>query len=362
MICPKCKSMLQQDSNFCNNCGAKIDTNNINSNTNSDTSIQNDCTNDENAVIYFYPHKIFGQITVNKATIEIHNNKVTTKINNYSRIEIPSGETDLICFANYFGECGKVQQSFCFEGGKTYMVEFFTPLMMFMSGKLDIQAVQPNIENELPIRVEKQKKINKIGIIGGIIGAIVIFAMLNSCDDTTETYQDYYEQDSYEENMSIDGSTAYDFYLNLSQSVSEGEDLYFYLNNKATTFLKNNPSLFPTHFESECYKYTNESISFSHIAKNADKYGDELMFLPYVQVVDIMETELYDNKYCTELNVIDNEYNQYYIVILEELPDIFQGDIICTYGLPLSMTSFTNTDNGITLCPMIAGCYIEKVE
>ena len=84
------------------------------------------------------------------------------------------------------------------------------------------------------------------------------------------------------------------------------------------------------------------------------------MYFPFLEVAQIEEVQIEEDLYFTALNVSDGE-NQYYILYNDELPDIFEGSSIMAYGLPLSMSWFTNTDGGTTLCPIIAGSFIVEI-
>ena len=89
---------------------------------------------------------------------------------------------------------------------------------------------------------------------------------------------------------------------------------------------------------------------------------DKLFVLPSVYVLQILEEEIYEGDYITEVNVIDEEGDQYYILYYGELTDVYEDDTISVVGLPLGNSSFENTDGGQTLVIVIAGSYIELAE
>lgn len=382
MFCPKCGGELPQESQFCTHCG-----NIINAQTQNVQGFANGAGQQYNqpfpynATVYFCPKRVWGQFILRKATIEIASQKMPTKINSFSKLEIAPGETDVLCYANYLGKCGKAKLRFMFESGKTYVVNYRSPLIVFMAGKLNIQPANPSIEAELNSR--KKGKMLKWGVIAAVILIICVMIFSGGGSDTgtasTDNQQTVSNDNGSNTNGELSGAgsgeneinnsdsgqfdeTPYDLYSLMSSSMTSDEDLYFDLNDKATAFLQNNPSLFPAKTEDECISFTDDSISFEHIAKNDDKYGDKLMYIPILYVAQITETDIGDGTYISELNVGDEYGNQYYIIYIGELPDIFENDTIYAYGLPLSMSQFSNVEGGITLCPIIAGSYIGTIE
>lgn len=153
----------------------------------------------------------------------------------------------------------------------------------------------------------------------------------------------------------------YDVYQWLSDKTEAGEDLAYKINDKAKTFMQKTPNLFPTKKETKVVTHTDFNKTYAHIEKNDTKYGDKLMYLGYVEVVQIREKDIGIGTYLTSLNLIDDDRHQYYVFYIGELADVLEGDTIEVYGLPLGMSRFTNVGNGKTLCPILAGSYVKKV-
>ena len=112
------------------------------------------------ATIYFCPKRLWGQYALRKATIEVANQKVTTKINGYSKLKLNAGEANILCYGNYLGKCGKSQETFYFQDGCNYLVDYRSPLLIFMAGKIQIHSTDDNIETELISKVKKRKITN----------------------------------------------------------------------------------------------------------------------------------------------------------------------------------------------------------
>lgn len=68
-----------------------------------------------------------------------------------------------------------------------------------------------------------------------------------------------------------------------------------------------------------------------------------------------------EEAYLTLINTIDYAGQQYYILYDGVLDDIFDGDWICVYALPLGATTFENTEGGETWTIPMAGSYVEKI-
>lgn len=215
---------------------------------------------------------------------------------------------------------------------------------------------------------QKKKKGKKLLYI--IIAVIVLFAgctaMFSSGDEssssvsenTLENTSENIEQSTSESETEeeSDTYTAYDLYKDLS----EYEDLYYTLNTKASTFLKEHGDLFTVTNRSDIpEELIDYSIEYKHIAKNDTKYGDMLMSLDNLTVVQVFEESIGNGEYLTSLNVIDMLGQQYWIYYKGELENVYEDEIINVVGLPLGNSSFSNVENGDTLVLVIAGSYIE---
>lgn len=222
----------------------------------------------------------------------------------------------------------------------------------------------------------KKKKPLWLKIVIGIVGLFILFAILGSCSDSssstststqttsgsdtsTPSSSDNSSSSSSSSSSLVSSSTPAGLYKDLSTIAT----IDFTINDKAKDFLVAHPELFPATSESACQPYIDSSIEYKHIAKNAKNYGDKLMKV-YGQIVQTEEITTEDSGLSQDvsaINLIDANGNQYYIYYIGT-NDLYEDDIVNVVGLPLDMSSFTNTDNGETLCPILAGCSIEKTE
>ena len=153
---------------------------------------------------------------------------------------------------------------------------------------------------------------------------------------------------------------AYDLYAALQEN-----DLFTYtLNDKMTEFLQTYEDLFPASSVEDIIAagVVDASLEARQIMKNPGRYGDRLMVLPELQVVQIIESEVDTDQYITEINVADLQGRFYYIIYNGVLDDVFVDDWISAYGLPLGATTYENTAGGETWTIPMAGSYVEKLE
>lgn len=153
---------------------------------------------------------------------------------------------------------------------------------------------------------------------------------------------------------------AYDLYAALQEN-----DLFTYtLNDKMKEFLQTYEDLFPASSVDDIAAagVVDLSLEARQIMKNPSRYGDRLMFLPELQVVQIIESEVNTDQYLTEINVADLQGQFYYIIYNGVLDDVFVDDWISAYGLPLGATTYENTAGGETWTIPMAGSYVEKLD
>lgn len=219
---------------------------------------------------------------------------------------------------------------------------------------------------------KKKSPLKTIGIVAGVVIVLAVGATaLSGTGDETETSAETEMTASAESsaeqaaeagetagNQQID-MEAYDLYYALEENgVAD-----YVLNAKATNFLKEHGDLFPADSAEtiQAAGVVDESLEARQIMKSPDRYGDQLMMLPELQVVQISETEMDTNQYLTDINAIDLNGQQYYIFYNGVLDDVFENDWISAYGLPLGTATFANTEGGETWTIPVAGSYVGKL-
>ena len=147
----------------------------------------------------------------------------------------------------------------------------------------------------------------------------------------------------------------------LYAALAENEVYPYTISEKASEFLMWCPDLFSTTKFKKIKDYINYDISYKHIAKNASKYGDSLMCISPAYVISCSETEIDEDTTLTELQLQDNDGNDYMVIYIGTV-DVFENDIVECYGLPLGTSSFENISGGTTLAIIVAGSYINKID
>lgn len=150
--------------------------------------------------------------------------------------------------------------------------------------------------------------------------------------------------------------------LQFFEDIQDNEVVPFVLTEKAKVMLSENESLFLENKNEGLEEHTDTSLEYKVLTKNIDKHGDKLIYLPEAYVISIDETELDEETTCSELHLVDVEENSFYVLSLSAYDDIYEGDVVSAYALPIGETSFENVSGGTTLAIMLAGCYIEKIE
>lgn len=165
------------------------------------------------------------------------------------------------------------------------------------------------------------------------------------------------ESTSVEETTTVvksNDTSALDFYKDMQDSGI----VDFKLNYAASEFLKNHADIFPTdnlqNISSETVDY---SIVHENISKAPDKYGDKLIYVDSLKIVQIRE-QTYSKGRFTWINACDSNNNYYTIYYRGTLPNINKGSTVNVYGLPLAYSSYDNTIGGSTLTVVLAGCNI----
>lgn len=146
-----------------------------------------------------------------------------------------------------------------------------------------------------------------------------------------------------------------DFYT----SYGSQEYSNFTIQPKAAEVLTQSPHLFPAASIDEIAPLIDEALEVRHISKNPANYGDRIMKFPNMTVVQIYEYEDIWGYPLTEIILRDSEYNAVCTLILKPLDNVYEGDTITLYGLPLNSYTYLNVEKTQIHSIMIAGCIVE---
>ena len=149
--------------------------------------------------------------------------------------------------------------------------------------------------------------------------------------------------------------------LQFFESLQDNDAIPFTITEKAKKMLREHENLFLGNTEHNLSSYTDIALEYKVLTKNIDKHGDKLVNLAEAYVLSIDETQIDDETTFSELHLLDLDGSSFYVLSLAEYDNIFEGDYVCAYALPLGETSFDNISGGTTLAIVLAGCYIEKI-
>lgn len=182
-----------------------------------------------------------------------------------------------------------------------------------------------------------------------ILGGAMLCCLFGDSEDTEPTEQVQVETEEPEK-MSA---------LELYQTIQDGSSVSFAITGKAHMFLQEHDNLFPAKTKEDIpADLVDTSITYKHIFKNDDKYGDKMMVLSNVRVNQIFEQSIGNGEYITELNVMDDNFQPYWVFYHGTLDNTFEDDYVDIVGLPLSSGSFENTKKEDTLVVVLAGSYV----
>lgn len=140
--------------------------------------------------------------------------------------------------------------------------------------------------------------------------------------------------------------------------LQENDSMPFTMTEKAKSMLDTHPELFQAD-QSNPDQYLDSSLTYRQLSKNIDNYGDRLISIPNAYVVSAYETDL--GEYClSEFHLYDNDGNSYYVFSLVSY-DIYDGDTVTCYGLPIASTSFENVSGGTTLAIVLVSSHLQKI-
>lgn len=109
---------------------------------------------------------------------------------------------------------------------------------------------------------------------------------------------------------------------------------------KAMSFLKNNPNLFLDQDKKIDKKLIESNISYNKISKKVDDYGDKLISVDNLQVIQIREEEGWQYENTTFAILQDARGNVYFANMIGKAKHIYQGSIVSITALPLDYFTY----------------------
>lgn len=168
------------------------------------------------------------------------------------------------------------------------------------------------------------------------------------------------DDDDMTEIGNFEDGTFVPSFKDIMVSYGTNGNLPYTISDKANTFLENHSELFPAESYEKVVPFINNSIQYKHLSKSVEQYGDQVVTMAG-KVQDIYE-DVEDNeadKYTfTAIIVSDDDFNYYYIFYPGKC-DIYEGDSVIIYGIPVGSSGYDNMGGGTTLVEVMAGCYIK---
>lgn len=215
-----------------------------------------------------------------------------------------------------------------------------------------------NVKTKAPV---KKKPIFKRWWFWVIVVLLMIFILIAFSGDEEETNKQAESENKSEHTDASVKNTKYTA-LELYQAVEDNDVVPFTLNDKARQFLKEHNDYFPTANYEHISADIDTSVEYKHVEKTPGTYGDKLMEVQELYVMSIAETDLENGNKFTEMEVVDEQENCYYIIYNGELENVFKEDIVSADILPLGITSYDNVSGGVTHSLVGAGAYVQKIE
>lgn len=341
MFCSKCGKEIDQEGGFCPQCGAKIGEHTI---------VEN------KSFIYFRPRKHFGQWLLRKATIAIDSQKVTTKIKETVKLEVSSKTAEVSCYSNYLGKTGIATQSFTFESGKSYIVDYQSPLLVFSKGKISINTAEPSIEEKF---LRHNKNHSFIKIFASIVAIILLLIVaISSCtpnSDSNTADSTNNQSNKQTEIADHDVPIAVDAY----KWIDKNDTLDDYeISSKSLQFIFEHPDFFPGNDSNSgaISDIVNFDLEYKYISKTPEKYNDTLINI----IGTVIDCEELNTPYGTVTYVHiseDDTYNNFCLYYLGEI-EIFEDDWLYVYALPFDIVTFENMSGAYTEAVVGAASFI----
>ena len=231
------------------------------------------------------------------------------------------------------------------------------------------QQETPVQQQEQPKPEKKKKKPLWLKIVIGVVCLFVLFSMLGSCSDSSDSSKSSKvkttsSSSEIEETTATvkssdksSSSTPIDIYNKLSKISS----IDFTINAKAKTFITEHPNLFPAKSISDCNNYVNYSIEYKHLSKNVENYGDSMVCVN-ANISEIRELKPEKTGFkdiITEMSLMDDNFNYFLVYYIGSI-DLYEGDSVTIYGIPLGMAVGENAMGGTATAATIAASAMTK--
>lgn len=131
----------------------------------------------------------------------------------------------------------------------------------------------------------------------------------------------------------------------------------FEISDESVVFMNEHENFFPgnDNIKGAISDFVNWEADYSHLAKNINKYTDELCAVGGY-VVDIEET---DDGSLTFFQISSYDGHNYVFYYLGTLDEVFEETEVYVYALPLDMVTFENIGGYYTEAVVGAACFVQ---
>ena len=169
-------------------------------------------------------------------------------------------------------------------------------------------------------------------------------------NDTRE--KEYTEIGTYENGLFVPNKGELIAYLG-------GVGLYgdYAVSDASISFIDAHENFFPTQTEADLQAlepFIDRSVEYKHLTKSITPYLSNIISIPNVSVSQIFETPLAGHTITSMLAL--NQDGNCFVIHFDRALDIYEGDTISLYGLPIATSSFDNVSGGTTNNIVIYGC------
>lgn len=141
--------------------------------------------------------------------------------------------------------------------------------------------------------------------------------------------------------------------------LGENKDSKYGIRSMADAFLSAHKEIFVNHTSEGLDDLTDPEYRYEVYAKSPDKYGDKLLKLSGLHVVQAAEFEMFNYKEVTFILAQDENYNAYYIYYIGTT-DVYEGDYISAYVLPLDYFTYKSVSGNEVWAIACAAANITK--
>ncbi len=141
--------------------------------------------------------------------------------------------------------------------------------------------------------------------------------------------------------------------------LGQADNAHFSIRALPSEFLSTHAEVFTSNVSEGLDTFVDTEYQILSYTKSPDKFGDKLIKQTSLKITQISEYPAFNYDAITFILAADANYNYYYIFYLGSA-DVYVGDNISAYLLPLDYFTFDNVAGGQTWAVACAAAYISK--